>query len=1008
MLWDERELTGGALGGARERRLLAILAVAQGEVVSKDALIDRLWDRPPQNPAAAVDTAVSLLRRALGSGAESIETRRPGYRLIGSTDLAALDGLVRTGRWEDALALLDGEFAAGEPSSTWVEHQRRELERRRIDILVESARVATSRGDDALALDRYAAGATADPLREDAHRGVMASLARLGRTAEALRAYEQCRRVLREELGIDPSAETAAVYEQILAGRPPAPDLATRTAADPVPFLGRRLELARLTAPADGCRVRVVLGEPGIGKSRLLEEVTAQLSPSRVLRATKCFRLVSPIPYAVLGDLVSGVLQDDAPGVDARLGPEVAATRLAARWATAFDAEPTTVVIDDLQWADEPSLAVLGLLLRRRPQDLMVLVAARDAELPPDAAATQFLELARTLGVLDTVILGPLNAEDLLGGGYSFEDWQRTGGHPLLLDEWLRGGGGPDLAALVVSRAAGAGADAIELVRAAATLDRPAQLEELAALAQLPVNIARQAAYRLVAAGLLVESRGRWRARHDVIAELVRAELVPPARAAWHARALAQLEAGSADPAELAHHAVAAGDWEASLRHSVAAGDRALAAYANREAVAHYERVLATLVAHGAGPLDSDTLRRHAGLGAARALIVLARTDEARAVLDRLPPGTGRKEAERLLAEADCAWAAWKPSQALRPAMAALAIARELDDDEFEGRVHAFLANPYGSLGEFVRATEHIDAALAIADRLGHSPPAVVVYRLSLVQHQNGREREALVNLDWCRDLALAQHDERTLVFERVVRAWTLGALGRYGDALAALDDIRNIGRGEEAVVRGRVPNTRASLLFELGLVDMALDADEESLEITRSHGGAAVLEPQIHTLLNLATDHLELGHPDRAAACLTEAEELSVDAEYARFRYLNRLHWVRGLLSLEAGDVDGALESAAAVADMARRYGAPKYEARARLLHGMALSRRHGQVDVALREMRGAARLAERHEFAALAERAHRLAANLAGSAHHARRADHWRARMASSVEGPLRRRLG
>ena len=78
-------------------------------------------------------------------------------------------------------------------------------------------------------------------------------------------------------------------------------------------------------------------------------------------------------------------------------------------------------------------------------------------------------------------------------------------------------------------------------------------------------------------------------------------------------------------------------------------------------------------------------------------------------------------------------------------------------------------------------------------------------------------------------------------MFERVVRAWALGALGRYGEALAVLDDVSTIGRGEESVVRGRVPNTRASLFFDLGLIEMALDADEESLEITRgAQDGAA------------------------------------------------------------------------------------------------------------------------------------------------------------------------
>ena len=87
----------------------------------------------------------------------------------------------------------------------------------------------------------------------------------------------------------------------------------------------------------------------------------------------------------------------------------------------------------------------------------------------------------------------------------------------------------------------------------------------------------------------------------------------------------------------------------------------------------------------------------------------------------------------------------------------------------------------------------------------------------------------------------------------------------------------------------------------------------------------------------------------------------------------------------------------------MADRYRAPKYDVRARLLRGTALSRRTSERDGALSELRAAVRVAEHHEFAALAEGAHRLAADLAASAHHARRADHWKARMAASVAGRL-----
>jgi DNA-binding SARP family transcriptional activator/tetratricopeptide (TPR) repeat protein len=1014
--WGEAELAGSTLGGARERRLLAILAAARGGTVAKDVIVDRLWDRPPRDPAASVDTAVSLLRRGLGAAAAVVETRRPGYRLACASDLSELDDAVAAGRWDEAVGLAAGELLAGDPPTDWVARQRQDLARRRVDVTVEAAKAAAAGGDDAAAVDRYRAAVRDDPLREDAHRGLMSGLARLGRSAEALRAFERCRRALREELGAEPDQETWAVYERLLAGRPPAPAGGPRPApARPaaVPFLGRRAELARLAAPQGGCRMTVVLGDPGIGKSRLVQEATAGVQQGG-MRAAACFRLLAPVPYAVLADLAPELVHPEEPSTSPAatvVAPEAGAARLAARWLEALGAGPAVLVLDDLQWADEPSLTVLGLVLRRRPAGLTVLATARDTELAPEGAASQLVELAGSLGVLERIQLGPLAPEEVMAGGYRFEDWERSGGHPLLLQERLRGGGDADLASLVLERAAAAGPDAFDLLRAAAVLGRPTPLAGLAELAGLATTAAREAALRAAAAGLLVDEGGAWRARHDVIAELVRAGLDPAALRSWHARALDQLGRAATDPAVLAHHALAAEDWAACLPHSLAAGDRALAAYANREAVDHYGRalrILDELAPDLVDPAGTAESRRRAALGRARALIVLARTDEALAQLASLPRGSGRDEVERLLVEADCGWAAWKPSQALPPARAALALARRLGDEELEGRVHAFIANPYGSLGELDRAGEHVDAALRIAERAGRPPPALVVYRLALVRHQRGEERLALEALDRCRELALAQHDERTLVFERVVRSWALGALGRYGEALAALDDVSAIGRGEEASVRSRVPNTRASLLFDLGLVDMAVDADEESLELTQGAGGAAVLEPRIHTLLNLATDHIHLGDPDRAAARLVEVDDLSPQAEYARFRYQNRYHFVRGLLALAGGDTEGALACAQTVASMAERYGAPKYRARAHLLRGSALGRHRAGAEAAVAELRAAIRVAERHGFASLAEQAHRLSAGLTGSTHHAQRARRWRVRIVSSVEGPLRARLG
>jgi DNA-binding SARP family transcriptional activator len=994
-------LSGSAIGGPRERRLLAILALAGNDVVPKDVIIERLWNRPPSNPAAAVDTAVSLLRRALGASANVVETARPGYRLTCPTDLGELEGLLAAQRWEVAVALMDAELLGADVGSEWLEGQRREFARRRLDALLAAARAAAARGDDALGLQRFTAAVEQDPLREDAYRGQMATLTRLGRPAEALRAYERCRRVLRDELGASPSGATLALYEEILAGHAPPRDRAARGGAPSIGFLGRRSELERLTSTIEACTLRVVLGEPGLGKSRLLEEALGAFR-SQLIRATKCFRLVAPVPFAVLTDLAPDVLPSDS-GAAFGPGATTHAAQLAAAWVEQLSARPTTLVIDDLQWADEPSLAVLGLVLRQRPPGVLVLAAARDAELVTDGAARQFLDLAGGLGVLETITLGPLTPEEVVAGGYSFDDWVHTSGHPLLFTEWLRGGDPSDLADLVIGRATELGPDAIEVLRAAAILDRGAPLGDLAELAELPLPQARAAADRLARQALLAETGGLWSVRHDVIAELVQSDLAPAVKRRWHERVLSRLEDAGADPVELAHHALGAEDDRAGLRYSLAAGDRSIARFANREAVGHYGRARRLIAKLGSGDDELD----HAVLGEARALIVLARTDEARRLLELLPRTTGRPQVERLLVEADCGWAAWKPSRSIAPAEEALRIAEQLGDDELEERVHAFIANPYGSLGELDQAERHISAAFAIAERRGQPPPAIVLYRLALVQHQRAQEEAALATLDRCRERALVEHDERALVFERVVRSWTLGALGRYGEALASLDDVRTIGRGEEAVVRGRIPNTRASFLFDLGLIEMALEADEESLEITRGHGGAGVLEPQIQTLLNLATDHLHLGDPDRAEACLAEVEVLSVDAEYARFRYMNRFHWVRGLLHLAVDDLDAAMGAAAEVSAMAEHHGAPKYVVRASALRGMARGRRPAEREAAIRDFRDAARRAEQHGLAALAELAHRSLATLTGGGHHARRADQWRARIAASVEGPLRERL-
>src|SRR5439155_13090644 len=123
---------------------------------------------------------------------------------------------------------------------------------------------------------------------------------------------------------------------------------------------------------------------------------------------------------------------------------------------------------------------------------------------------------------------------------------------------------------------------------------------------------------------------------------------------------------------------------------------------------------------------------------------------------------------------------------------------------------------PHGSLGHSEEALRHAARALATFEQLDEDPPAMVWYRIGIVRHQRSEEAAALEALERGEALALRQHDERTSVFVRWVRATALANLGRYAEAFAALAAADSVGRGEEAVARSRIPNTYGAFFADL------------------------------------------------------------------------------------------------------------------------------------------------------------------------------------------------
>jgi DNA-binding SARP family transcriptional activator len=245
-----------ALGGAKQRSLLALLLLHRDEVVSTDRLIDGLWgEEPPATAVKVVQVYVSRLRRLLwpsGEGRGRLVTRRPGYLLeLGADelDLDRFEGLVeRAGQ-----AMASGDPAAssaalGRGLAMWRGPPLADLAfepfARAAAARLEEQRLAAleSRIEADLALGRapeligeLGALVAEHPLRERLRGSLVLALYRAGRQAEALEAYRAARRALVDDLGIEPSPELAELERAILRHDPA---LALPAAAPPAPAAG--------------------------------------------------------------------------------------------------------------------------------------------------------------------------------------------------------------------------------------------------------------------------------------------------------------------------------------------------------------------------------------------------------------------------------------------------------------------------------------------------------------------------------------------------------------------------------------------------------------------------------------------------------------------------------------------------------------------------------------------------------------------------------------------------
>ena len=261
------------LGGRQRRAVLALLALAEGRVVSVDALIEALWgERPPSTAANTVQVHVSALRKALamvGAEREAIAREGGGYRLALSpasldhvrfVQLAAeAETLLAAGNAErarstfaDALSLWRGPALADFEYDAWAQPEARRLEDGRLACLEGRLEAELASGHDAELVGELELMAGQHPQRERFTAQRMLALYRAGRQAEALEVYQQARQRLVDELGIEPTPELQELNRRILnqdeslAGPTRAEPPSVRLPTAPTALVGRRRELAEL------------------------------------------------------------------------------------------------------------------------------------------------------------------------------------------------------------------------------------------------------------------------------------------------------------------------------------------------------------------------------------------------------------------------------------------------------------------------------------------------------------------------------------------------------------------------------------------------------------------------------------------------------------------------------------------------------------------------------------------------------------------------------------------
>lgn len=686
------DATIAELCSGRSQALLAYLVLHRQIAQPRQRIAFSLWPESTDEQARAnLRKELSRLRHALPNPDEflRVDTKTLQWLPNGNftLDVAGFETTVQAAeqardrhtardRLEQAIALYQGDLLP-DLVDEWVLPERERLQQMYMRALERLVNLTEAQRDYRSALTHAQQILRVDPLNEAAYVNLMRLYGLQGDRAKALQVYHQCMTVLREELGVDPSVATRKLYEQILIEEDtpkqvgvtshsslsvPSPLLPSRSLALS-PLIGRESEWAYMQEWAGAIlhgksstnssstfagavsQVLLLLGESGIGKTRLLEElqILAQQESTQVVWG-QSFAAETMRPYGIWIDalraaVLAGAAEPIASNVDlpAELGfllPELgqpspappdlshlfdAVVRLLMQWA---DRVPLFIVLDDIQWIDEASSALLHYAMRLlRSAPVLFVLAARAGELVDNAAMTRVVQSLRREQRLQAMELMPLdrdrtaalmrsiNAKSL---GLSAIDTSElslavvdrvfvdSGGNPLFALEIARSlvqnptTHTNTVEALIQDRLHQLDESTREVLPWAAALGRSFKPSTVAHVADYPMTKLLAAIEQLEQQGIIrpaqsVEDEMGYDFAHDIVRRAVYQQLSEPRRQLLHHQIAHKLDLQAASDNSLAsnivHHAILGGDRVLAVSAALAAAERGLKLFAYTEAL---------------------------------------------------------------------------------------------------------------------------------------------------------------------------------------------------------------------------------------------------------------------------------------------------------------------------------------------------------------------------------------------------------------------------------------